>query len=109
MLEKCSKYRIEDGEEEYYELNPLVPPFKALYQLNRKLYLLGYSTHFYCLDYSGSRSSLNPIKCERDYTSLSGANSQLIALGGYHKGISLNSCEKYLVISNKWASLPSLN
>ena len=44
----------------------------------------------------------------RQSHSLSGLNSQLVAVGGFNLSY-LSTCENYLAVYNKWTELPSLN
>ena len=63
---------------------------------------------FFRVDYAGKSQELRPMSIERGALSVSGLSTQLIALGGFNID-NLKTCEKYLMASNKWEGVASLN
>ena len=53
-------------------------------------------------------TELDKIMIARQRLSISGLASELIALGEF-KQRNLKICEKYIIASNKWTTLPCLN
>ena len=86
--------------------------------MNKRLYVCGGdveikgekepTSDFFSIDCEGISSLLQPISQSRSCPSLNGLPSELIAIGGWN-GDNLTACEKYIVNSNKWIELPSLN
>ena len=66
-----------------------------------------YVSLFFSSDAEGKCQELAPLSYCREYVSLTGLSSVLLALGGWCDA-NLKLCEKYVVTSNKWVPLPPL-
>ena len=119
LLYLNGRFNLKTGKKEPLKFEKEFPQWSGRFQINRKMYLCGGErivngkvesiADFFSLDYLGKSQDLQPMSHKRGALSLSGLPSELIALGGWREGNSLQNCEKYLMVNNTWVGLPPLN
>ena len=82
MLTPQERIGIEYGTKEDLLLSKDLPLDSVMFQINRKLYVCLSDHEFLSADYSGNCTVLAPMPVQSTNSSLSGVNSQLIAIGG---------------------------